>query len=289
MSLKTEDEWINLEAYREYFPNEGTVRINHCKPGHNNRSFYLTRSPQGDKIIAYCHHCCKKGIYNLSPTEWSPTPTPMVEANGLDPFKKFKVPTLDTYHCDARWLKIPFEDLSLQIRKWWFKSGLLVSEYEALGIKLLDGSRFAIPLTENFKNVTGLAFRQFSDSGPKWLILGKKAVHPFTYSDTPSDTLVVVEDYLSAIRISRFANALPLMGTNLSGVNFSQVLAWISKNRNKRKVLIWLDNDSSQVIQLAEKIYKKLVPVCNCQIITETKEPKHFKNQKDLVGLIYGT
>lgn len=288
MSLAIDDEWIDLGQYKNYFPTEGTVRINHCKPEESNRKFYLTRSPEGDKILAFCHHCGKKGVYNLSPSSWSPPPNPL-EANGLDPFKKFRVPSLDKYYCDARWLKIPFEDLTLEMRRWWFKSGLLVSEYNTLDIKLLDGNRLAIPLTENFKQVTGLAFRQFRDNAPKWLILGKKTVHPFTYSDNPTDTLVIVEDYLSAVRLARFTNTLPLMGTNLSSLNFSQILFWVNRNRDLRKVLIWLDNDSPQVIKLAEKIYKKLVPICKCQIITEKKEPKHFKNQKDLVGLIYGT
>ena len=277
---------INLEAYKEYFPDSGSVRINHCRAEESNRKFYLTRTETGD-VIGYCHHCGGRGVYRPSCTERRTLPTVAVDTTSDDPFKRWGVPSLATWKTCDRWKTVPFEDLPLLTRKWWFKNGLNVSEYEDIGVRMLDGNRFTIPLrsTSSWDEVTGVAIRTFKDDLPKWIVLGSKTVHPFTQADTVPDTLVLTEDYCSALRVSRSYTALPLMGISLNSNVFSLITKW---HKEDRRVVIWLDNDSRAVVQQAKEIRRQLALTIKCGIILVNKEPKHYINDADLREVIHG-
>lgn len=274
--------WINLQAYQEYFPQEGQVRINHCKEGESNRKFYLTRQTTGE-VVGYCHHCGGKGVHKPSYSEIRQL-QPDLNYTGECAFKKWNVPRLDLWDSDERWLRVPFEDLPLLTRRWWFEAGLNVSEYKVAGIKMLDGNKFTIPLYCEGK-LTGLAIRPMKDNLPKWLMLGSKDVSPFTQASAKNNTLILTEDYLSALRLSRYYSALPLMGISLNNKVFSLITKW---NKPGRKVMIWLDNDSVTVRKKAMEIYKQLFLDGQCAIITVGKEPKHFKNDQDMREVVNG-
>jgi len=274
--------WINLQAYQEYFPESGQVRINHCKSGEANRKFYLTRQETGE-VVGYCHHCGGRGVHKASYSEMRQL-KPDKTYKGECAFQKWKVPRLDLWDSDERWQQVPFEDLPLLTRRWWFKSGLNVSEYEMAGIKMLDGNKFTIPLYCE-GNLTGLAIRPMKDTLPKWLMLGSKNVSPFTQTNPGNDTLILTEDYLSALRLSRYYSTLPLLGISLNDKVFSLITKW---NKAGRKVVIWLDNDSLQVKQNAKQIYKKLEQFVKCGIVLIEKEPKHFLHDHEMREVIHG-
>ncbi len=278
--------WINLASYEEHFPEAGSVRINHCKEGESNRKFYLTRV-EGGGVVGYCHHCCQSGFYRPSVAQRRRSAgTPSCQPDSADPFKKWGVPELAEWETCDRWETVPFEDLPLPTRKWWFSNGLNVSEYEDAGIKLLDGNRLTIPLSGDNKSITGLAIRPLKDNLPKWILLGSKLVAPFTQAETPPDTLVLTEDYCSALRVSRSCAALALMGTSLNNNALSLITKWYKEGR---RVLVWLDNDSQAVVQRAKDIRKRLDPFLRCGIILLKKEPKHFIHDSEIRGVINGT
>lgn len=266
---------INLEEYSTHFPTDvgDSVRINHCKGGSTKRKFYLTRKANG--VVGYCHHCGGKGFYSgqQSPFELqAPTKTRKSKKKVWTPAE------WDEYQ------SVPFRKLSKEIRVWWFKAGLNVSEYNSIGARVKDSSSLSLPLRDlssrQWGDVSGIATRTFKEGYPKWMLSGKKTVFPFTQTNYPAKLLVITEDYLSALRCSRFGYALPLMGTNLSNQNYTDIhcdLPW-----RDGRVMVWLDNDSPTVIDKAKEIQKKLVNTQKCGIILLTREAKHYINQKDL-------
>ena len=277
---------INLETYKESFPDAGSVRINHCREEERNRKFYLTRTETGE-VIGYCHHCGGRGIHKPNYKERRTLPTVAVDTTSDDPFKRWGVPSLATWKTCGRWETVPFGDLPLLTRKWWFKNGLNVDEYEDIGIRMLDGNRFTIPLRSTlwWNKVTGVAIRTFKDDLPKWIILGGKTVYPFTQVEDEPDTLVLTEDYCSAIRVSRSCTALPLMGISLNSNVFSLITKWYKKGR---RVVVWLDNDSRAVVQQAKEIRRRLALTMKCDIILVSKEPKHYIHDAELREVIHG-
>jgi len=277
--------WIKLEAFSDYFPEvEGSVKVHHCKDGRHNDRFYLTRTSDG-RVLGYCFHCGGRGVYTPSRRAFKesqsnvrkPPPT-----TTKDPFKAWDVPPLDEWETSSRWCIQEWGKIPLDIRKWWFLAGLNINEFNELGIKLLDGRMPAIPLRKDNEDLpTGLALRSFNKSLPKWILLGEKIQGCL---GTETSTLVLTEDYLSALRCSRQYSALPLMGTSLSTENFKRVTNW-SKSTQGR-VVVWLDNDSPQVIHKAKNIYERLNLLVNCTLILTTKEPKHLKNDSDIAEII---
>lgn len=72
----------------------------------------------------------------------------------------------------------------------------------------------------------------------------------FTTSNTPTNIIVLVEDFLSAIRIAEHTNILCLWGTSLN----KQMLAYL-KFLSISNILIWLDPDEAG--QTASKVIVK--------------------------------
>jgi hypothetical protein len=267
---------IKLEDYEEHFPESGTVRINHCRQESSKRKFYLTRTEAGD-IVGFCHHCGGRGVHRPDMRERKRV--------RQSPMKKVDTSLLDGWATDPRWEVVPFKNLNIKQRRWWLSANLKPSEYRDVGVKLLDGSKFTIPLTSDYKRVTGLATRTFSSTAPKWMLLGSKTVAPFTQVDSPQECLVITEDYLSALRVSRIAAAMPLMGTSMQASQFSLITNW---HKEGKRVLVWLDNDSDMVIKKAKEIQKKLATFSQCGIILLKQEAKHLIHDKEIREIIYG-
>ena len=271
--------WIELEEFSDHFPTEGTVKVHHCKDGRHNDRLYLTRTDDG-KVIGYCFHCGGKGVYTPSTCDRRAI-KPGLKQDSTDPFKAWDVPPLSEWETSHRWHTPEFVKIPLDIRKWWFLAGLNISEYKDLGVKLLEGKMPTIPLRKDNKEVTGLALRTFDKALPKWILLGQKTQ---AILNNNSKILILTEDYLSALRCSRNYSALPLMGTSLSVDNFKRVTTWSTETGGR--VVVWLDNDSPQVIHKAKNIYERLNLLVNCTLILTAKEPKHLKNDSDITEII---
>ncbi len=94
-------------------------------------------------------------------------------------------------------------------------------------------------------------------------------VKPFFVWNSTKNQLVVVEDVVSAIKVSRVAAALPLFGSHLSG-DWMALIA----NRLPERVIIWLDHD--KIIdsrRYAEKL--RLLGVRTVSL-TSFKDPKAY-------------
>lgn len=304
---------IDLRQYKEHFPDSGSVRINHCKEGESNRKFYLTRRDEDGIILGYCHHCGGSGSYRLAHSgeiysRKKNKGISSVSAHAIgtdasdDSFTKWGVPQLKDWKTCERWQEPEFTELSPTIKKWWFSNNCSIEQYKSIGIKVLDGKTLAIPLflrtleyfPEDFP--VGLALRPLRDDLPKWIILGSKQQYALGTALSPDCThikkplLVLTEDYISALRCSRYVGAIPLMGVHLSDWHLKQVMDWYADATQcygEGTVVVWLDNDSRVVKDKAKKIYQRLTSLIPTVILKGKKEAKHFINDSDLEEYIW--
>ena len=70
------------------------------------------------------------------------------------------------------------------------------------------------------------------------------------------------------------------MGTRMSDVHFETALEFDGR------VVIWLDNDSREVIKTARNYASRLTSLKSCDLITENIEPKHIIHSMDLHGYL---
>lgn len=117
--------------------------------------------------------------------------------------------------------------------------------------------------------------------------------HIFDIGNYQTDTVVLVEDYISAIRVGEIENCIWLAGTNIT----NSMLNYITKNYSNVK--IWLDGDTPGQ-EASQKARKKLVKMYelmnikfafNCpksrsvsNIVTEL-DPKEYSNS-EIRGLL---
>ena len=112
---------------------------------------------------------------------------------------------------------------------------------------------------------------------PKVLSHGSK---PFILHGE-GDPIVVVEDVVSAIKVSRVCTALPLFGSNFPG-NWMVRLAKL----HPAHVVIWLDNDKIFESREYSAKLRQLIP--KCYSLNTHKDPKCYDEEdiKRLVGVI---
>jgi hypothetical protein len=265
---------MNLLEYEKFFPDQGTIHIHHCKEGVGNDRFYLTREEDGS-ILGFCHHCGQGG--KIKTRSFVP---PTGQKITKDVFKTFKIPQLSEWDENPAWEEPGFSDLSKEFRYWWLSNGLNVADVKGFGVKHLHGRLPAIPMRGTSGDLVGLAIRPLRDTMPKWIVAGSKYLAPISTHSTvcgkPVDKLVITEDIVSAMRCSKHAAALPLLGTNLSDKHIHFIV------NHPSPVLIWLDNDSREVVLKARSMYNRVSGWKKCSIFLKAKEPKHFVYEREL-------
>jgi ribosomal protein S27AE len=118
----------------------------------------------------------------------------------------------------------------------------------------------------------GRCFAPFSKS--KYLSNGIK---PFLQWGQ-SDTIVLVEDVISALKVGRVATGCPLFGT----MPYKLILDGLERYKN---IFIWLDKDAAIKSLKTARITSELIGKPIRVIITE-KDPKYY-NDLDLYNYIY--
>ncbi len=136
-------------------------------------------------------------------------------------------------------------------------------------------NRLVVPIIEAHSAPTAAWLRSIDSTvTPKWLYVGPKPtelLYLHTLNNVAYNAICVVEDALSAIRVSELMDVVSLGGTNASSERLSQILLQYSS------IVLWLDGDKAG--QIASK---KLRPIV--QIRTK-KDPKLF-SPKEMEGLL---
>lgn len=176
-----------------------------------------------------------------------------------------------------------------QARDWLYKYHITDAEISHYGIrwnpaltsKQWDGptGALAMPIFENGK-VVCVSYRLFDPDKTKSITLGYRSYTPLTTKPTGSySKLVIVEDYISAIKVSRFLPCIPLLGSNLPDD------AILRLSKGSTILLIWLDEDKCvTAIKIAQKA--RLIGLEAHTIYTE-KDPKE-QSEEVIRGLLLG-
>lgn len=123
------------------------------------------------------------------------------------------------------------------------------------------GGRLGMPIRTRWMNSIGYSFRSFTDGKPKNLIIRDGSEAPtlawYLGSQEPAASLyqpelpiVVVEDQLSALRVTPYANAVAMLGTGLSAVKIMDIV-----NTKTKHVILAFDRDASEEATRYLKLY----------------------------------
>lgn len=122
----------------------------------------------------------------------------------------------------------------------------------------------------NNKDLIFYQLRCFEKGKPKWRSYGAK---PLIFLGNAAP-VVLVEDYISAIRVGEVATAVPLFGSTIPTKNLLTI------REQYDNIIIWLDYDKAQ-----DKKTKEIIASCKAifkethQIITE-KDPKAYISEE---------
>lgn len=140
--------------------------------------------------------------------------------------------------------------------------------------------KVVLPLYNNGRNLIGYQLRRIfkEDTAPKYTTR-KNAKDYFSFSHKTDNVCVVVEDYLSFIRCSKYVSTVCLFGTSMSH-------SVVKKLSGFDRVIVFLDNDNNIVKKKQQEMKKELELWINeVLIISSRKQPKEYTNA-NLVMLI---
>lgn len=249
-------------------------RMDHlnCPAGNDSRTrLYYKVTDDHKLILGHCFNCGASGVIN---NDLFIKPLP----GGKDPSKKYKDMAWDSV-CSAAQNGNP---LTPHLETWpmqYFSDckDAFYDKYNAFNMKrgAVSGSIY-IPVSDDLIYVRSMSptnkwikhKNPYNDTGGSCIAL---------YSDSPDiDTCVICEDLISAMKVSMTGKAA---GAALGGTSISQEEAW-KLTTLYDKFIVWLDNDSAAVKDLAYKIYNTIFSYTNneskCFIVLDKKDPKHY-------------
>lgn len=163
-------------------------------------------------------------------------------------------------------------DIPMKAKQWLLKYGITNQEIEQNNIAYNANSNILVLLhTQNYWQG-----RCFGDQHQKYLSKGNK---PLTIYGN-GDTIVCVEDVLSAIKIARLSPdycATPLLGSSMS-LETTQSLS-----ERFKKILIWLDRDKAkEAIRISRNLKQRGILV---DVVISPKDPKDYEKGEIITWL----
>lgn len=231
----------------EYVPfalkSAGIIRVNHDVPScsGSSKSIVITTRSDGT-VTAKCFRCGGVGL--TRPSGFVHAVSGMA-STVVRPYK-VEIPK-DT----VGWSEFPIE-----ARKWLLKARmtpLLCGQYMVQWSKKFD--TLIIPVFDKTTTkLVAVLHRGFGETN-RYRLLTEDGDNAFLIGDSfGGDTLVIVEDSLSCIRVSDAGiPAIALLGVYLR----KGVKKYLIEKKIKR-VVVWLDNDNSKVLMQARAIAKEL-------------------------------
>jgi len=262
---------LNLK-HDEFVPHapeyEGSVRINHessvCSG--SSKSMVIRREKNGD-IVAYCHRCGKSGSYRSPFFKGDLLGKDTRRERGRDNegYRNFESESSSFISSVTAWDKWP-----RHVRMWL--QGFGISEVESVRNSLSyneEIDELMIPI-RNTKGLVGYLCRTFT-SKTRYYATFKNSACSFWLSTGyghDSDTLVITEDVISAIKCARYLPAMALLSTKIMNCAMSEIV-----NRYKH-FIIFLDDDTPLVKENQRALRNKLELFGDVRIVTVGRDPK---------------
>lgn len=207
-------------------------RTNHEACGDKRQRLY-TRDIGGGQRVQFCHNCGWKNF--VRGDKW----TPSVALKELQRVMSKKDPT--TFF--EKKIRLPYDftlELPLKASLWLQKYSITLDEIKQFRFGWSPKKRrLILPVFQDNQLIyyQGRTFEKITKDNPKYLNIrqsGAKNVY-FRRNYSDSNTIVVVEDILSAIKVGRYVNSLALLGSYLP-----PSIIPILREHN---VVFWLDDD----------------------------------------------
>jgi len=161
---------------------------------------------------------------------------------------------------------------------WYYKYGIgdsLAREYRIGWSDELQ--RIIIPVYQGDFLVAVQMRAVLTGHTPKYLNLGGKSIGGcmfYSQPIKPSETIIVTEDIMSAIKVGRVFNAVSIMGTTMTPARAMTLCSLTNK------VIIWLDGDAAG-IKGARRAEKQLgLYGIEARVIRTPKDPKDYSLQE---------
>lgn len=280
--------WLQPDEFVRYAPPTigAQVSVNHadCAAGRDTkRRLYVKRVARG--IVAYCHHCGRKGaaFKTSGAAAWE-------EFGDVARNEQQYIAVgseLRRYERALKWIEY-YEtyvggdtcETPQVAREWLRRKGFMEPREAAvvwgapedeepgliLPIRSPDGRVVGVQVRRTFdKKAPGLRYETF--------LVEKTGGYIYGYREAP--IVVVTEDYLSSIRLAMFIQVTPLYGSTMS----SDVMASLFSGVRGRPdhVVVWLDNDKPEIAEAATKIAVKVEPFFDrVTVILHAAEPTKY-------------
>jgi Zn ribbon nucleic-acid-binding protein len=164
-------------------------------------------------------------------------------------------------------------DLPVVARQWLNKYGITQQEIQQYGFGWSQlHERLIFPAFDNDGSLSFYQGRAFSDTPdkPRYSTQGY-GEDVFHFVGSPSLSVVLTEDVISAIKVSRQAYSMPLWGSHISTERALRL------SRLVKEVKIWLDKDKAQyAIRAKDRILPYFQSV---QVIISELDPKEYSNE----------
>lgn len=115
--------------------------------------------------------------------------------------------------------------------------------------------------------------RQFAPGKPKWHTVGKIHSEPVWFTGdgltTLIDTVVLVKDVVSAMKVGHICDTIVLFGTDIKKAVIDGPLECY------KNVVLWLDKDAQKkAIEYSHQLHYMLQGSVNCYVISTEEDPK---------------
>lgn len=266
--------YLHKDEYLPYAP-DGVgeqVRVNHegCPAGEDTkRRLYIRRAEDGITILAFCHHCRKRGSYNTFATS-------NIKAAKSRYLPKSSVKS-EYVHYPASSCREPREWPSAA-RAWLYRYGITNKEIDSYGIFYNpDNLRVGIPVFGS-GGVGAIQYRRIFpqwDSGPKYTTISSATVPLYrSRSWTSGSSVVLCEDAISTIKCGRHLPAAALIGTYLRDEHIYELVDRFDT------FIIFLDDDNSDVRKQELLLKNRLDVFGSARIIHTEKDPKEYSDDE---------
>ena len=252
------DEWLHLAP-----SHTGSVRVNHDSPmcSGNSKSMKIERKHDGT-LLAHCYRCGESGSVRQALARYKSSQAGPHAASASAPATPSSLP----------------RDGSGTLREWPGAARVWLTRYGITQAEVTLHSlvyspswqRVCLPVfDDDDKLLSYQARRVFShDPRPKYLSVG--GYNNKLIVNNKSNTIVIVEDIVSAIKCSRFVNAVALNGTMLSPVTIERI-------KSNQCYLVFMDDDNRQVKMKQLSIKSRLDMYGNTKIIRGIgRDPKEL-------------
>lgn len=166
-------------------------------------------------------------------------------------------------------------DLPVRVRLWLSSYGINQSEWMAHGFFWdMEKSLLVMPVLDNGRVVlVNCRYFGTNPDHPKYITKGYKNQHFKVIQPASESSLYVcVEDYLSAIKVGRFANCIPLFGA----VAPRELILHLAAKRPLLR--FWLDRDKAAEAAKQAARARQWIPDC-ATIITDL-DPKGYSDDQ---------